>query len=326
MTKPSTFRQFLLVLSLALPPELVRAHSWFVPRLDDRQEIQVFNPSNTDLEIWVAPPQRDPEPWTERRYDLPARQSLRFLPEEWPDEPWLQIKAREASVRVLVKTPGQWIPVPEGRASRRRLVARNGIEAVSLANLSPIRQDGLIQTRSPSGGLVSFPFQLESFQTRKVTVDVPPGTEIRVMGAANLQATALVRDRAEFMIPEVEPLLPAGGVRFVLANGDRSQSFVVEISDPELIRQAREQIRSPGDFRARILIGEIGTGSGGVNQDLDARYSASWSWHVSRVLTFAEFASIACDGSPEFVEDFLLAWLGSRSPICFWNYRIIREL
>jgi len=113
---------------------------------------------------------------------------------------------------------------------------------------------------------------------------------------------------------------------FILESGDHSQSFVVSLTDPDLIAQARAQISSPGDFRARILIGQISGGSGGVNQNLRGSFNAPWSWHVAKVVKFAEMASQGCDGSPDFVEDFLQSWLDSKSNICFWSYRITREL
>jgi hypothetical protein len=43
------------------------------------------------------------------------------------------------------------------------------------------------------------------------------------------------------------------------------------------------------------------------------------------VSRFADFGHISCDGSPELVEERLMAWL--KNPhICFWSYRLEREL
>lgn len=56
-----------------------------------------------------------------------------------------------------------------------------------------------------------------------------------------------------------------------------------------------------------------------------------WSWHISKVFRFAELASQSCDGSPQFIEDILPAWVGGvfnggSTTICFWGYQVTEEL
>ncbi|MGZ6395786.1 MAG: BP74-related protein, partial [Pseudobdellovibrionaceae bacterium] len=52
-----------------------------------------------------------------------------------------------------------------------------------------------------------------------------------------------------------------------------------------------------------------------------------WSWQVVEAQNYADFAHISCDGTPALVEERLNSWLQETGgTICFWNYRVVREL
>ncbi len=51
-----------------------------------------------------------------------------------------------------------------------------------------------------------------------------------------------------------------------------------------------------------------------------------YSWSVNRVDAFADFAHIDCDGSPDITEERLMQKLNEGGRICFWRYRVVREL
>lgn len=169
------------------------------------------------------------------------------------------------------------------------------------------------------------------------STDLPcPGGDLRIQGSApwsgfvrklSGEALPLIGQRASNPPPRPAP----GEALFVLSDEAQSQEFIVRLDNPELIAQARRQIAHPEEFMARILVAEIAAGSRSENQNLRSTYGHYWSWHVKTVFRFAELASQVCDGNPSFVEDLLPAWLGgrmtgSRPLICFWSYRIVREL
>lgn len=102
------------------------------------------------------------------------------------------------------------------------------------------------------------------------------------------------------------------------------EAFVIALDTPETIATAREQIRNPA--LEKIVVAGIELGNGGFNRAFQSRDKAPYSWSVSRVDAFADFAHIDCDGSPDIVEERLLQKLNEGGRICFWRYRVVREL
>lgn len=115
------------------------------------------------------------------------------------------------------------------------------------------------------------------------------------------------------------------GVYFEVQNREQNEdSFVIHITDAEMISRARAILASPNS--EKIVIGEVKKGSGNHNRNLFSADHAPWSWHVSRVTNFSDFASTACNGIPQIVEDRALTWPSDPGRICFWTYRLKREI
>ncbi|ASD63836.1 BP74-related protein [Bdellovibrio bacteriovorus] len=102
------------------------------------------------------------------------------------------------------------------------------------------------------------------------------------------------------------------------------EAFVIALDKPETIATAREQIRNPN--LEKIVVAGIELGNGGFNRAFLSRDKAPYSWSVNRVDAFADFAHIDCDGSPELTEERLEQKLNEGGRICFWRYRVVREL
>lgn len=103
-----------------------------------------------------------------------------------------------------------------------------------------------------------------------------------------------------------------------------SEAFVIALDKAETIAVAREQIRNPQ--LEKIVVAGIELGHGGFNRAFLARDKAPYSWSVNRVDAFADFAHIDCDGSPDLTEERLEQKLNEGGRICFWRYRVVREL
>lgn len=134
-----------------------------------------------------------------------------------------------------------------------------------------------------------------------------------------LQSHAVVKPAAR---------LPASNDKtyFLVSTRDKNPTgaFVIALDQPEQIATAREQIARPE--LEKIVVARIGLGSGGFNRSFTANDKSPYSWSVAQVENFADFAHIDCDGSPDLVEERLNRKLNEDARICFWRYRIIREL
>ncbi|MBO9668068.1 MAG: hypothetical protein J7501_14805 [Bdellovibrio sp.] len=101
-------------------------------------------------------------------------------------------------------------------------------------------------------------------------------------------------------------------------------SFVIALDDEEKIRTAREQITTPE--LEKIVVARIALGNDQHNRAFNSRDKSPYSWSVTDVDAFADFAHIDCDGSPDLIEERLQQRLNEGGRICFWRYRVVREL
>lgn len=201
-----------------------------------------------------------------------------------------------------------------------------------LANLSSQSQDGLILSQGgQSAGQVLQSFHLNGHESLRVSGLNPLGSAFSFKAQRNLFALVKTSRGWVRATPESnhQALPQPQGVYFILANADRTQSYLVDLIDSKLIEQARLQITNPKKFLSRILIAEIGPNTLSDNRDILSATQAPWSWRIQRVHRFASVASQACDGNPQMLEDELAKWLPDQSSsanICFWSYQIIGEI
>jgi hypothetical protein len=96
---------------------------------------------------------------------------------------------------------------------------------------------------------------------------------------------------------------------FVVAVG--SERFVVRVTDPATIREARAQVTGQG---RKFPIGPLLAGDGGFN--------APWSWRLDPdAVRLTEAAIEVCDALPSFVE----AHRADFPTYCPWSARIVEE-
>jgi hypothetical protein len=103
-----------------------------------------------------------------------------------------------------------------------------------------------------------------------------------------------------------------------------NEGFVIALEDQKMIDIARDQIRFK-DLE-KIVVAGIELGNGGYNRAFYSKDRSPYSWSVYRVDAFADFAYIDCDGSPDLIEERLMQRLNEGGRICFWRYRVTREL
>jgi hypothetical protein len=128
-----------------------------------------------------------------------------------------------------------------------------------------------------------------------------------------------------FAITVQKSTLESMGHYFLVAPRDSlSESFIVKISDPEMVKRARELVANPA--LEKMLFAKIEKGDQGFNRNWSKKDKSFWSWSATEVTNFADLGSTACNGAPQIVEDRLESWVKDPGRICFWNYRIKKEL
>ncbi len=105
---------------------------------------------------------------------------------------------------------------------------------------------------------------------------------------------------------------------------NEGDSFIAKISNPAMIAKAREQIAN--STLEKIVFAQIQKGHGNFNRNWSKRDKSFWSWSVTEVTNIADLGSTSCNGLPQAVEDRVDSWLKEPGRICFWSYRVKKEL
>jgi len=107
-------------------------------------------------------------------------------------------------------------------------------------------------------------------------------------------------------------------------DSSKEDQFVVKITDSLMISKARDQIRDKS--LEKIVFGKIALGHQGFNRNFSKKSKPLWNWSVTEVTNISDFGSTACNGFPQLLEDRSEFWVNDPGKICFWNYRIKKEL
>ncbi len=205
---------------------------------------------------------------------------------------------------------------------------------LSLLNLFPLQQKVFLRFLSARGQVLD-ETSLESgkyYDTINIKIDVPAGaSQFEVLGEHRLHSWIFAQTNWNEVFSSGQAKGPfqlsppkEGSYFLVSLKNTASDSFVVQIKDLALVKKAREQIQNPG-FE-KIVVARIQLGHGGFNRSFTDKDKTPYSWSVSEVNALADFAHIDCNGSPDFVEENILQKINEGGRICFWSYRILREL
>jgi len=151
---------------------------------------------------------------------------------------------------------------------------------------------------------------------------------VRVQGAQRFAAFNLTTNGSEgpFLIDSQKSSVSDTAAYFVVGSRDNSVSdqFIVRITDAAMIAKARQQIADPS--LEKIIFATVQKGHGGFNRNWSKKDKSFWSWSATEVTNIADLGSTACNGFPQAVEDRMDSWLKNPGQICFWSYRIKKEL
>lgn len=104
----------------------------------------------------------------------------------------------------------------------------------------------------------------------------------------------------------------------------KDDSFIVKIQDPAMIARARDLIQNPQ--KEKMLFARIQKDHQGFNRNWNKPEKNYWSWSVTEVTNFDDFGSITCNGTPQELEDRVDFKVNNVGRICFWDYRVKKEL
>ncbi len=301
---------------------------WHIPIENEMKTVRVINRDNEPHTVWLSGPIEKYQDPMEISFDIQAFGTLEIPLNEYSQFPWIHLKAQntglfQMQVQTVYEDP---FLISTGPGSRWKGRVRPQSSAVIL-NLAASEQ-----TVTLTNQIITQTFKIPALGKLRTSLkDFAAGSMLSVEGESRISGTIIsalgTKSLSVDNAPKIlDPAASDGSHYFLVANHTRSQSFVVEISDPVLLMAAKKQIESPLTFQPRILIGQIGLGHNNHNRDFADPRRTPWSWNVTRVIGFAELASQECDGSPEMLEEVLTPWFNSHSNICFWNYRLKEEI
>lgn len=126
------------------------------------------------------------------------------------------------------------------------------------------------------------------------------------------------------IIPQKSVVESAAHYFLVEPRTGAGDSFIVKIIDKTLAIKAQDLIANPQ--KEKMLFARIQKDHQGFNRNWSKAEKSFWSWSTSEVTNFADIGSTACNGMPQEVEDRIDYWVNDPGQICFWNYRVKKEL
>lgn len=318
----------LLCLPLCLPLPVL-AESLYFPSLTGTASLRLNNPTNTEKLAWIQI--KSQSTLEEVPLRLPAKESLILHESDFLKE-GLEYSIKIQSPQIMVfrdlESGGSMKGSNQTNPSVRFFVPRVfGSLTLAVLNQSYASQKIWLHYFNRRHQLLgSEVIQSRNyFQTSIHPLKAPLDTNsLELEGMGRLQARLLNQNRWQEGL-EMGPVrveAPESQTYFLVSNRDLSDSYVIALTDASTIQRAREVIQSK---RELIVFAKIAPTEKSWNRPLTGNSRVPWSWKVTEVTNFADFGSIACDGSPSQVEENLPQWM-NQGRICFWSFRLLREL
>ena len=327
---------FGLLTALSLPA-LAENHYSPLPCSAEEAYLQVENTSAEAQPFWFQPVGK--KPFDESYMEVKPRGHLSLPLSESHNlrESALALKTLTPTLRFSTICKGQTSAWKLGNeVSPWKTLDVNAAKAsldLYIANLAQQKNSLEIEFEGTWGSLGSQSLTLgEDFKTLRHTLNLPQGTKtVRLRAEGRWVGKAFLGPREVILRDETVKLSQAPAMRYFLFTSrypDTHESFVVPIQNPKLIQESLAQIANPGT--ARLLVARIeksAAAAAALNRDFSSPLKTPWSWQVIEAQNYADLAHISCNGTPQIVEERLNSWMSETGgTICFWNYRVTREL
>lgn len=297
---------------------------FYVPNIcpDQEMHIAVSNHSDGDKELWFQ--YRLNEQFQESKTTIEANQTSNFY---IPDsvKSFLKIKIRSSQKKAL---QFNLLCDNKPRTQITSFVASAGAiknykdNKVTLDIINLYFKEQFVQfyfLDKAKRVLQATTIDLEKyFETKNVQLNIPLETE-----EIYWQSTGRIHlnNQELSFVASTTRLKPTNDkTYFLVSNPDKTQGFVISLSDEKIISEAREIIRNK--YR-KIIIGKYTSGHNSENRNFYCENKLPWSWSVSEVLSFKDVSLIDDDGTPELIEE---RGPASEGKMSFWNYFLEKEL
>lgn len=308
------------------------AETFYVPGACDPSKafLEVQNKGTSEAALWIQLPTF---PVQEIRYDLGGKSSLVIRGSEFLDRAQgFGIKTYSNSLSLKWSCEKRSYALSSWTSPESDYLIQPGTGDLQLLNLAPVPQNVKLEILNGANEILAtheIAFQ-KSYETQRVQFQFPTdSTTLRISGSGRLHTVLLDEQsqRQKTLVRAPAHLeTPADQVYFLISTKEArpDESYVIGMQDPKMIATARQQILDPQ--LEKIIVAGISLGNQNVNRSFTGRDRSPYSWSVSRVDAFSDFALIDCDGSPDIVEENLMERIQQGGNICFWHYRVIREL
>lgn len=336
-----SIKSFILITSVCITLNS-HAKTFIIPSglcANEVSQIEIDNRNNQNQRFWIQ--LRNSENGgqiSEYRYDVQGKKNLKVeLSEYRPFDQMVSIKTYSDDLYfrlTCLEKPTQWsLPLQSklnpdfqymiDTNSSQKIILTNmqlrpqNVKLRFLGEMGRIIQENQIRLEHPYVTLTSSVPQIEGVRSVEVVGEWRMSAYLR---KANNQFAKDLSDRI------IRTSVPQDRSYFLVKPKDEksNDSYIVAITDPVMIQKAREQIMNP--TLEKIVIARATMESTIMNRNLLDPLKTPYSWSVLTVDAFADFAHIDCDGSPELVEERLEQVMNAGGSICFWRYRITREL
>lgn len=302
------------------------------PKLCANQTVSVENKSNKEQTVWLQEWEKTVVDEAESK--VPPKGKIYLQLSHDPSTP-----TQDYSLLALDNPKDL---VVETNCNLRDIVAGDSLEGgvvyykinpraaneVQLKNLFPGRNTFYIEDLSAVKSSAPLEIDVEGRELFTFTLKPDPTAMWVKITAKERFRTAIHTSSAVLRPTVVTPqrsIASADEKYFVVGPSDNNgDQFIVKIKDPEMVQKAREQITNPK--LQKIVFAKIQLGSQGYNRNMIKKEKSFWSWSVTEVTNISDFGSTACNGFPQMLEDQAEAWVNGLGKICFWSYRIKKEL
>ncbi len=290
---------------------------------NERPKLIINNPTDENSLFWVQYHNAESVHEVDWKIESHSQLSLDFS--EWnPDKNPFSIKSFDENLKVYLEFSNQrqvLLSSDAGLKFKNKPNSKEYINKIHILNLHSAKQEiNLLLDRKKS-----FKIQSGNYYDT-LSVEIPESVNIEV--SAKGRFLVLLETRSNFLVAKKELTspneseIPIAGQFFLVGTDNLQDSFVVHLTDPEQIKEARKTLQEKS---AKILVADIDANISPWNRAFIGPQSIPWSWSVKKVHSFSDLALMECDGSASFVEERLLSWLNA-SRICFWRSHIIKEL
>ena len=290
---------------------------------NERPKLVIQNPTEQNSVFWVQ--YHSAESIQEVEWKIESRSQLSLDFSDWnPNSNPFSFKSFDEKLKVYFEFSNQrqvLLTENVGLKFKNNTNSNEYINKIHILNLHPSKQEiTLLLDNKKSLHLQSGNY----YDTSSFEISESANIEISAKG----RFLVLLENNGHFStglkqstLPE-ESEIPTMGEFFLMGTDSLHDSFVIHLTNPEQIKEARTALEEKS---AKILVADIGASVLPWNRPFIGPQSTPWSWSVKKIHSFSDLALMECDGSASLVEERLLSWIGS-GRICFWRSHIIKEL